>query len=127
MDKTIIHFEIPADDVEKLKAFYEGAFGWKITHTPMGPTDYWLIETVPTDEEGRRIRPGVNGGMMKKEDPSQGPVNYLSVEDIDWHIAKIKELGGSILMDKETVPGVGQVAVALDPEGNPVGMVQEEM
>jgi predicted enzyme related to lactoylglutathione lyase len=104
MDKTIIHFEIPADDVEKLKTFYEGAFGWKITHTPMG-----------------------NGGMMKKEDPNQGPVNYLSVEDIDWHIAKIKELGGSILMDKSPVPGVGQVAVALDPEGNPVGMVQGEM
>ena len=38
MDKTIIHFEIPADDVETLKTFYEGAFGWKITH--MGPMDY---------------------------------------------------------------------------------------
>lgn len=55
MDKTIVHFEIPADDVETLKTFYEGAFGWKITHTPM---DYWLIETVPTDEEGRTTRPG---------------------------------------------------------------------
>ena len=58
MDKTIVHFEIPADDVETLKTFYEGAFGWKITHTPMGPMDYWLIETVPTDEEVRTTRPG---------------------------------------------------------------------
>jgi len=30
MDHTLIHFEIPAIDVEKLKAFYEQVFGWKI-------------------------------------------------------------------------------------------------
>ena len=30
MDHTIMHFEIPANDVEKLKAFYEKVFGWTI-------------------------------------------------------------------------------------------------
>ena len=62
MDHTIVHFEIPADNVEKMKQFYEGLFGWKITRVTM-PTEYWLIYTVPTDEKGMPQRPGVNGGM----------------------------------------------------------------
>jgi predicted enzyme related to lactoylglutathione lyase len=27
---TIVHFEIPADDVERSKKFYSDLFGWKI-------------------------------------------------------------------------------------------------
>jgi predicted enzyme related to lactoylglutathione lyase len=27
---TIVHFEIPADDVERSKKFYSNLFGWKI-------------------------------------------------------------------------------------------------
>jgi predicted enzyme related to lactoylglutathione lyase len=32
MDKTIIHFEIPADDVKKLSNFYEKLFCAGATH-----------------------------------------------------------------------------------------------
>ena len=82
VDKTVVHFEIPAEDVERLKRFYEGMFSWKITHTPVGSMDYWLIETVPINEKGEPIRPGINGGMYKKENPQQVPNNYISVDDI---------------------------------------------
>jgi predicted enzyme related to lactoylglutathione lyase len=27
---TIVHFEIPADDIERSKKFYTDLFGWKI-------------------------------------------------------------------------------------------------
>ena len=30
VDRTVVHFEIPAEDVEKLKSFYTKLFGWKI-------------------------------------------------------------------------------------------------
>ena len=36
MDHTIVHFEIPADNVEKLQKFYSELFGWKIEKMP-GP------------------------------------------------------------------------------------------
>jgi predicted enzyme related to lactoylglutathione lyase len=68
VDHTIVHFEIPADDIQKMKNFYGKLFGWKIEKTP-GPVDYWSIETVPVDKKGEPIRPGVNGGMMKKQNP----------------------------------------------------------
>jgi len=123
MDHTIVHFEIPADDVEKLRKFYADLFGWKIEKTP-GPMEYWVIETVPVDEKMMPIRPGVNGGMYKKDRPELKPVNYISVESIDENIKKTEALGGTIISPKQEVPNVGWIAVALDPEGNQFAMLQ---
>ena len=39
--KTVVHFEIPADNVERLSKFYKDVFGWKITKAPMPDFDYW--------------------------------------------------------------------------------------
>ena len=124
VDATIVHFEIPADDVEKLRKFYSELFGWKITYNPMGSIDYWLIETVSTDDKGEPIRPGVNGGMYKRETPNEVPVNYIEIEDIDESISKLEALGGTIVQGKQEVPGVGHVAVGRDPEGNAIAMIQ---
>jgi predicted enzyme related to lactoylglutathione lyase len=123
VDHTVIHFEIPAKNVEKLRTFYSELFGWKITRAP-GPIDYWMIETVPVNELGMTIRPGVNGGMYKKDQLPLKPVNYILVEDVDDYIQKIKDLGGTITQQKQEVPGVGWIAQALDPEGNPVAILQ---
>jgi hypothetical protein len=123
VDNTIIHFEIPANDLEKLKTFYSKLFNWKIIRLP-GPIEYYMIQTVPVDEQGMTLRPGVNGGMTKKEQPTQKPVNYIQVENIDQQIQKIKTLGGKITLPKQEVPGVGWIASALDPEGNPFAVLQ---
>ena len=125
IDRTIVHFEIPVDNVEKLKKFYSEVFGWKIEKVEK--MDYWTIETVPTDEKGRPLRPGVNGGMMKKENPDQKPVNYIAVESVDEYMKKIKALGGKITAPKQEVPDVGWIAFALDPEGNPFAILQSSM
>jgi uncharacterized protein len=123
MDNTIIHFEIPAADVEKLKKFYTGVFAWKIEKYP-GPMEYWMIQTVPTDDKGMLQRPGVNGGMLKKQSPEHKPVNYISVENIDESIEKVKKLGGKIITPKQEVPNVGYIATATDPEGNQIALLQ---
>jgi len=117
VDHTIVHFEIPADDVQKLRKFYSELFGWKIEKMP-GPTEYWTIETVPVNEKGMPIRPGVNGGMMKRQHPEHKPVDYISVESVDEYVKKIETLGGKVLCPKTEVPGIGWWALALDPEGN---------
>ena len=128
MDHTIVHFEIPAADVGKLKAFYEGLFGWKIFKAPMGGMEYWLIYTVPTDEEGMLLKPGVNGGMFQKQAQQEGlkTVNYITIENIDESLEKVVKLGGKIIMPKQQVPTVGWVALVVDPEGNQVGLLQPE-
>ena len=130
MDHTIVHFEIPAKNTEKLKKFYTGVFGWKIekgSEEMSGPMEYWLIETVPVDKQQRPIRPGVNGGMYKKEDEKMKQVNYIAVESADEYIEKVKKLGGKIVNPKQEVPQVGWVAIAEDPEGNQFGILQPAM
>jgi uncharacterized protein len=125
LDPTIVHFEIPAKDVEKLKTFYEKVFGWKIVKSPpMGAMEYWLIQTVPTDEKGMLLRPGVNGGMYKKDVEGATAVNYVAVADIDWALREAKRLGARVVSDKAEIPSIGWFAVLLDPDGNSVGMLQ---
>jgi len=126
MDPTIVHFEIPAKNVEKLKGFYEKVFGWKIVKSPPGMTDmeYWLIQTVPTDEKGMLLRSGVNGGMYKKDMEEATSVNYVAVADIEKAIKEAKKLGAKVITDKAEIPQIGWFAVLMDPEGNPIGMLQ---
>lgn len=123
MDHTLIHFEIPAIDVEKLKRFYEQVFGWKILQYP-GPVDYWVIQTVPTDEKGMLLHPGVNGGMFKKPQQDIKPINYYAVESITDFLAKIEKLGGKIISPKQEIPDIGWVAAAVDPEGNQFALIE---
>ncbi len=123
MDHTVVHFEIPANDVGRLKKFYSKLFEWKIEKSS-GPIEYWTIETVPVDEKMTPLRPGVNGGLYRKERPENKPVNYIAVESIDKYIERVKTLGGTIVQQKQEVPGVGWIAIALDPEGNQIAMLQ---
>jgi predicted enzyme related to lactoylglutathione lyase len=127
MDHTVVHFEIPAKDVEKLKKFYSGVFGWKIekgSEEMSGGMEYWLVGTVPVDKQMRSLRPGVNGGLYKKTSQDMKPVNYISVESADEYIKKIKKLGGKIIVPKQEVPQVGWTAIAVDPEGNQFAILQ---
>jgi uncharacterized protein len=60
--RTIVHFEIPADDAERLSEFYGRVFGWKFEKAPIPGMDYWMISTGP--ERRRRHVP---------EDDARGP------------------------------------------------------
>jgi len=123
LDHTIVHFEIPAQDVEKVKAFYEKVFGWTITQAD-SPIEYWIIQTVPIDQNGRLVRPGVNGGMYRRVSPDNKPVNYYEVESINDFLDKIVKLGGRVTQPKQEVPEVGWIAAAEDPEGNAFALLE---
>ena len=60
----VVHFEIPADDQERARNFYNQALGWRID--PMPEMDYNVVITTPMDEQtGQPTEPGaINGGMM---------------------------------------------------------------
>lgn len=127
LDHTIVHFEIPAEDVEKLRKFYQELFGWKMEKYP-GPTTYYNVQTVPVDDKMMPIRAGVNGGLYPKKD-AQDPANakqtnYIWVESIDEYSKKIEKLGGKIKVPKMEIAGIGWWALALDPEGNHFGLLE---
>jgi predicted enzyme related to lactoylglutathione lyase len=128
MDHTIVHFEIPADQPERAAKFYRELFGWNINRWENpGGIEYWMVETVPTNAEGRPVRPGVNGGLMPRMYPKQPPVNYIAVEDVDAAVAKAERLGAKVLMRRTPVPGMGWFAQLSDTEGNVFAVWQNDM
>ena len=115
MGRPIVHYEIPANDVEKLRKFYEECFGWKFSNANMPGAEYWMFSTGKSS---------LGGGIYKKQDANERPKNYVHVESVDAAVVTFQQAGGSIVVQKQDVPGVGFIAVGLDPEGNMVGLYQ---
>ena len=129
MNHGVVHFEIPASDPDKLSQFYAQLFGWNIQKMPMGEgMDYYMTSTVESDEQGMPKQPGaINGGMFKRMDPNQKPINYVNVESVDEYVAKAKSLGATVITEKMPVPGMGWFAHLMDPDGNAFGVWQVDM
>jgi uncharacterized protein len=115
----VVHFEIAANDVNKVKDFYSKVFGWKIESWG-GPMEYWLIST--GDEKDM----GINGGLFKKNGP-QTIINTVGVKNIDESIKNVEKHGGKVTSSKDVIPGVGYFAYCEDVEGNKFGIMQPDV
>lgn len=123
MTDPVVHFEIPADDLDRARGFYAEAFGWTVTSYP--GTGYTLLTTAPAGDDGRPEEPGsINGGMLQRQEPVTVPVITVGVEDIDSCLGTIEKLGGSILRAKWPVGNMGFAAYFSDTEGNVIGLWQ---
>jgi predicted enzyme related to lactoylglutathione lyase len=115
----VIHFEIPADSPERAAKFYQEVFGWRFQKWE-GPMEYWMVTT------GAEGKPGINGGLLRRQHPGQGTVNTVDVESVDAAVATVEKNGGKIALPKMAIPGVGYLAYGIDPEGNIFGMMQAD-
>ncbi len=115
----VIHFEIPAQDPQKIARFYQDVFGWNIEKWE-GPVEYWLVMTGPDGA------PGINGGLYKPEAPFSGTINTVEVSDLDAYLAKVKAHGGTVVMDRMAVPSMGWLAYCADVEGTVFGLMQAD-
>ncbi len=118
MSNRVTHFEIPSDNPEQSMAFFKKAFGWNFMQ--FGTEPYWLAMT------GDEKSPGINGGIMKKRDPNQPCVNSISVVNVDEAIRNIESAGGTIVVPKMAIPGIGWLAYFKDPDGYIHGIMQDD-
>jgi predicted enzyme related to lactoylglutathione lyase len=118
----VVHFEIPADDQERARKFYQEALGWRID--PVPGMDYNMVVTTPMDEStGAPTEPGaINGGMFARDTDLKTPVITVDVEDINATLATVESLGGAVVKPRETIPGMGSFAYFKDTEGNVMGL-----
>jgi predicted enzyme related to lactoylglutathione lyase len=114
----VTHFEIPAVNGEKTTQFYKDVFGWEFQR--WGQEEYWLATT------GDQSEPGINGAIMTRKDPAQPVVNSISVVDIDLTQKKIQDYGGTIVVPKNAIPGVGWLLYFKDIDGNIFGIMQND-
>jgi uncharacterized protein len=103
-------------DVDAAEAFYRDLFGWEIPEQPNSA------------EMGGYRRAKLNGrdvaGVMGKMDDSQPTVwaTYISVDDAEATMAKVREAGGGVIVETMDVMGMGKMAVFTDPTGAVCGI-----
>lgn len=108
---NVSHFSVNAHDVARAAKFYGTLFGWSFE--PWGPPGFFLISTGD----------GIHGALQGVQDePVPTRVGAfectLSVDDVDRILAEVEANGGTVQAGKVTIPGVGDIARVVDPEGN---------
>ena len=118
MGNAVIHFELMSKEPEKVSAFYARIFDWKVTHHP--EINYRIVET---GAEGEMH--GINGGIVKPDQPGPWPGNmlfYILVDDLSAYRKKVVKAGGKIQIEEQKVPGMGKFSLFTDPEGRMMGL-----
>lgn len=111
-------FEIPVNDFDRAKSFYEAVFG-----SPMQAIEMDDPKMVSFSMEDGTY--GSSGALVKGEGyvPSHsGTMVYFSVEDIEATLAKVGENWGKVLVPKTEIGKYGFVGHFEDTEGNRVGL-----
>ncbi|HLO68886.1 MAG TPA: VOC family protein [Holophaga sp.] len=114
----ICWFEIYVQDMERARAFYEGVLGVKLEPLPGGMPDYF---TFPSD----MAAPGTSGAICRMDGvPSGGggTLVYFSCEDVAVEAARVEAHGGKIFKPKFSIGEFGFIALAVDPDGNMIGL-----
>ncbi len=115
----VIHFELRTVEPERAAEFCKKVFGWKITKWAE-PQENWLVETSPQDQ------PGINGDLMRHQDAQPRTVNTVAVPSVDEFAEKVAANGGTVVVPRMPIPGVGYLAYCQDTEGNLFGIHQED-
>jgi predicted enzyme related to lactoylglutathione lyase len=119
--KFIWH-DLITDDLEQVKRFYGGLFGWSFRQTqrPNGG-EYTLIT------QGQDLV----GGIVELADPQGADysrwLGYLSVVNVDRAVDFNSEQGGNVVVGPVDLPGIGRAAAIRDPQSAVVGLLQSDL
>jgi uncharacterized protein len=123
-----VHFEIQAADPERAIAFYSAVFGWRFERWG-ADAPYWVIRT-GTGEE-RDGGPGIDGGLLPRSGPAPEPgaglnafALTITVDDLTATLTAADRAGATVALPRQTIPGVGELAYLIDPDGNTFGVLQ---
>jgi uncharacterized protein len=117
----VVFFELPANDMNRAKSFYEKVLGWDIMPTY---DNYFFAITSESDQlkipkqEGR-----INGGIQKKDDTIGSLRLMISIEDLDMAIENVLKEGGQIKIPPKKIPGY-YYAIIIDTEGNEINLAE---
>ncbi|PJJ70405.1 hypothetical protein CLV28_2240 [Sediminihabitans luteus] len=110
----ITHIDIPVSDAKAASAFYGSLFGWQIAEVPG-------FEGYPMWQAPNKIS---GGGLAPRSDGFTQPRSYVEVDSIDETLAKARELGAKVLMEKDEITATSWWAVIADADGNVIGLYE---
>ena len=105
--------ELMTTDVKAAAKFYSDVVGWKATDSGMPGQQYTLFNV------GDR---GIGGMLAITPDMAQhgarpGWLGYISADDVDQAVARLKQEGGKVHIEPQDVPGIIRFAMVADPQG----------
>jgi uncharacterized protein len=115
MQGQFFWYDVMTTDVTAASKFYSTVIGWEAQDASGGGKDYTVFSVngigvagllaIPEDVARRGVKPAWLG--------------YVAVDDVDAAVARVKQEGGTVHREPETVPGVIRFAVVGDPQGAP--------
>jgi len=108
-------------DVERVKAFYHGLFGWQAQDKPASRTQHYSLFSQQGALVGAAL--AMPPELAKQGVPSHW-AHFISTPDLDATLAQVNQAGGSILKPAFEVLDAGRMALILDPAGCPLSLWQ---
>ncbi len=123
---SVVHFELPYEQRDRMANFYQTAFGWQTQVMGQEMGNYVVATTTETGEAGPKKPGAINGGFYEKQadQPQQYPSLVITVDDVKKSTEKVKAAGGKVLGEPQDIPGIGKYVSFVDPEGNRLSMLQ---
>ncbi|MDR2976091.1 MAG: VOC family protein [Streptococcaceae bacterium] len=109
--------EVSAANTDAVLKFYTDLFGWSAQDIGNDKMAYFILMN------GDKTIGGLSGKMNEFQ-PSQW-LTYFETDDIERSIKEVNENGGMTYTPALSIPG-GLIAIASDPAGAPLGLVQSE-
>jgi uncharacterized protein len=112
--------ELMTRNVEGAKKFYADTLGWSFDGmpTPGGGDTYWLA-TMGGEPVGGMF--DISGADYKNVPESW--MSYIAVDDVDARVKKALAAGAKLMKPIFDIPGVGRIAILMEPGGAGIGWI----
>ena len=113
-------YELLTTDMEAARTFYADVVGWGTQDASPPGNAYTFFRIGQTPVSGMMNLPE----EVKRRGGSQCWIGYVTVNDVDATVARVRQLGGAIYLPPTDVPGVSRVAVVTDPQITTIALVK---
>lgn len=105
-DGTLVWSELTTGDTAAAKAFYVSVFGWSVAEGRMGDQIYTQFGLAGEDFGGMTGDPGAESGWLP----------HFGTSDVDATVERAEDLGATVVVPPEDIPGTGRYARLTDPQ-----------
>ena len=109
--------ELMARDVESAKKFYADTMGWSYDAMPMGAGGTYWVAKMGDEPVGGIF--DISGSDY--DGVPEGWMPYIAVDDVDARVKKAVKAGAKVMKPAFDIPGVGRIAILMEPGGAGIG------
>ncbi len=116
MGHPVVQFQIVSKNPDRCSAFYGKLFGWKVSdNNAMG---YRTVDPQNKD--------GITGGIWPCPPEGHAMVQlFVRVPNVAACVKQAQSMGAAVVIPPSKLPDGDEMAVILDTEGLPVGLMLE--